>query len=92
MNWNQVYPYIIVWALLLAAFFWFIVRPKRVAMKQHKEFLESLKRGDRVITAGGIYGEIVDLQEDTVTLRIAREVEITFDRRAIRRRQGGDAR
>lgn len=90
MQLNQLYPYIILWVLLLAAFFYFIIRPKRVAVTQHKEFLAGLKRGDKIVTAGGVYGEIVGLQEDTVTLRIAPDVEITLDRRAVRRRQRGE--
>jgi preprotein translocase subunit YajC len=88
---NQLYPYIILWVLLLAAFFYFIIRPKRVAVAQHKEFLAGLKRGDKIVTAGGLHGDIVGLQEDTVTLHIAPGVDITLDRRAVRRRQRGSS-
>jgi preprotein translocase subunit YajC len=86
---KQLLPYIALWVLLLAAFFWFIIRPKKVAATQHKEFLDGLQRGDRVVTAGGIYGEIVGLDDETVRLKVASDVELTFDRRAVRRRQGG---
>lgn len=49
-------------------FYFLLVRPQRRREKEHRNLLSSLKRGDRVITAGGIYGTIEDMTEDSVTL------------------------
>ena len=82
---EQFLPYILFWIAVLVLFFWLVIRPKRRDLAKHKELIESLQRGDRIITAGGIHGEIVGLQEKTVTVRIAPEVEITLERRAVRK-------
>jgi preprotein translocase subunit YajC len=81
-------PYILFWIAVLVVFFWLVVRPKRRDLSQHKALIEGLKRGDRIVTAGGIHGEIVGLQEKTITVRIAPQVEITLERRAVRRLAG----
>jgi len=77
-----------VWLALLGLFYWMVVRPHRQRVSQHQQLMGSLDRGDRVVTAGGLYGEIVGLQEKTVTLEIAKGVQVVLDRRAIRRKCG----
>ena len=77
-----------IWAALLALFFWTVVRPHTRRMSEHKRLMESIGRGDRIVTAGGIYGHVVGLQEKTVTLEIDKGVQVVLDRRAIRRKCG----
>ncbi|MCX7750532.1 MAG: preprotein translocase subunit YajC [Candidatus Bipolaricaulota bacterium] len=52
----------------VAIFYFLLIRPQRRREKEHRNLLSSLKRGDRVLTAGGIYGTIEDISEDSVTL------------------------
>ena len=52
--------------------------------------LDSLKKGQKVLTIGGIHGEIVTLSEDTAVLRVAEKVEMTFARSAIAQVLGKD--
>jgi len=47
-----------------------LVRPQRKRQKEHQQLVEELRRGDRVITAGGIYGEIESLSEDSVVIKV----------------------
>lgn len=55
--------------LLIFVVFWlFIIRPKQKQMKKENEFRNNLKKGDKVITAGGIHGKIVGIQDKTVFL------------------------
>jgi len=55
--------------LLIFMVFWlFIIRPKQKQMKKENEFRNNLKKGDKVITAGGIHGKIIGIQEKTVFL------------------------
>ncbi len=62
----------LIWMVLLIAIFYFLLyRPQQKQRKQHEEFLKNLKKGDRVITAGGIIGEIKSIEEDIVSLKVA---------------------
>jgi preprotein translocase subunit YajC len=79
------------WFVLLGLFFWLVVRPHKRRVAEHQKLMEDVQRGDRVVTAGGLYGYIVGLQEKTVTLEIDKGVQVTLDRRAIRRKCGEGA-
>lgn len=60
--------------VLIFVVFWFmLIRPQRKKDKQVKEMLNNLKAGDRICTIGGIYGTIVGLKDDTVTLSVGRD-------------------
>ncbi len=60
------------WMILLFAIFYFlIIRPQQKQRKKHEEFLKNLKKGQFVITSGGIIGEIKGISDDTVNLKIA---------------------
>ena len=64
-------------------FYFLIIRPQQKARKRHLEFLANLKKGDKVITSGGIWGTVVDIGEKTVTLRVDANTRITFTKEAI---------
>jgi len=59
--------------LIFVVFYFFLIRPQRKKDKKVKEMLNNLKAGDRVCTIGGIYGTIVGLKDDTVTLSVGRD-------------------
>jgi len=59
--------------LIFVVFSFFLIRPQRKKDKKVKEMLNNLKAGDRVCTIGGIYGTIVGLKDDTVTLSVGRD-------------------
>ena len=59
--------------LIFVVFWFFLIRPQRKKDKKVKEMLNSLKAGDRVCTIGGIYGTIVGIKDDTVTLAVGRD-------------------
>ena len=72
--------------LLLAMFgfmYFLLIRPQRQQQRKHAELLSSLKPGDEVVTAGGIYGEVVQLDAERVMLEIDEDVRIAVARRAI---------
>ncbi|BDG60797.1 preprotein translocase subunit YajC [Caldinitratiruptor microaerophilus] len=70
--------------IALFALLWFLmIRPQQVQAKKRQEMLNSLRKGDRVITIGGIHGTILDLDPETITLRVADGVDITVQRSAI---------
>ena len=72
--------------LLLAMFgfmYFLLIRPQRQQQRKHAELLSALKPGDEVVTAGGIYGEVVQLDAERVMLEIDEDVRIAVARRAI---------
>ncbi len=74
----------ILWFVVLIAIFWFLLlRPQRQEQKRREEMIKSLQRGARVVTMGGLHGTIVDLAEDTAILRIADKVEVTVSRSSV---------
>jgi preprotein translocase subunit YajC len=56
-------------ALFIGIFYFLLIRPQRQQQKKHKDLLESLQRGDQVVTSGGIMGEVVHIKEGEVTIR-----------------------
>lgn len=69
--------------LLFAVFYFILIRPQQKRQKEHKRLLESLKKGDKVVTTGGIHGTIVGLSDTVVTTEIADKVKVKVDRNCI---------
>jgi preprotein translocase subunit YajC len=69
--------------VMFAIFYFLLIRPQQKRAKQHKELVESLKAGDQVVTAGGIHGKVVAVQDSLVTLEIASNVRIKISRSSI---------
>ena len=69
--------------LMIVIFYFMLYRPQKKQQKERNELLSSLKKGQKVVTIGGIYGEIVSLTEDHVMLQVADKVEMRFARTAI---------
>ena len=56
-------------ALVIGIFYFLIIRPQRRQQEQHRQLLASLQRGDRVVTSGGLVGEVIHIKDDEVTLK-----------------------
>ena len=69
--------------LIVVVFYFFMIRPQMKRQKEVRKFRESLAKGDKVVTTGGIYGKIVEVKETTIILEIAKEVNITVDKNGI---------
>ena len=69
--------------VLIAIFYFFMIRPQSKKQKQIKKFREGLSVGDKVITAGGIYGKIKDIKETTILLEISDNVKIRIDKNSV---------
>ena len=66
--------------ILFAIFYFLLIRPQQKKAKEHREMIAGLKKGDRVITAGGIYGVIQSIDDSTIGLEIAEKVKIKIAR------------
>lgn len=69
--------------LIFLVFYFLLIRPQQKKAKEHQNYLANLKRGDRVITGGGIYGQITGLTDTAVTLEVAENVRIKVSRAAV---------
>jgi preprotein translocase subunit YajC len=75
--------------ILIMAVLWFImIAPQRKQQKQREVMLKSLKKGDKVITVGGMHGEIVDLDDEEVRLRVTDKIELKFTRGSVSKVKG----
>ena len=71
--------------LMVAVFYFLLIRPQRKKDKKVKEMLAALKKGDRICTIGGIYGTITSIKDDTITLAVGGDrTEMVIARWAIR--------
>ena len=68
---------------LIAIFYFLMIRPQQKKQKKIKEFRESIKVGDRVITAGGIHGKVTSIKDDTFSIAIAPDVNIKIDKGSV---------
>jgi len=69
--------------LLIAIFYFLIMRPQRRQQKRHQELMQELKRGDKVITTGGIYGIVESLSDDSVVLKVESGATIRVARASV---------
>jgi preprotein translocase subunit YajC len=69
--------------LIFAVFYFLLIRPQQKKAKDHQIYLSNLKKGDQVVTSGGIHGEITGLTEKIVTLEIADNLRIKVSRQYI---------
>lgn len=69
--------------LIFAVFYFLLIRPQQQKAKAHKAMLGNLKRNDEVVTAGGLYGKIVEIGETDIRLEIASNVRVRIDRSRI---------
>ena len=65
---------------IIIIFYLFLIRPQVKKQKEARNFRSALKKGDKVLTVGGIYGKITDIKDTTVTLEIAENVRIKVDK------------
>jgi preprotein translocase subunit YajC len=64
--------------LIFVVFYFLLIRPQQKRAKEHRQMIENLKKGDKVITSGGIYGVVESVSNNTVVLKIAENVKVKF--------------
>ena len=70
--------------LFMVVIFYFLLwRPQKKQQKERANLLGSLKKGQKIVTIGGIYGEIVELDDEKVKVQVSEKVELTFARTAV---------
>ena len=70
-------------ALIFVVMWFFMIRPQRKQQKELQNFRDSLKKGDKVVTVGGIFGTVAEIKENTVIIEVDNNVKIRVSRNAL---------
>lgn len=71
--------------MMFLIFYWLVFRPQAKARKAHEQMIKNLKKHDEVVTSGGMFGTVVNVKSDAVTLRVDENVRIDVEKSAIAR-------
>jgi preprotein translocase subunit YajC len=77
------YQGIIMMVVIFAIFYFIMIRPQQKKMKDHKKMLDAIKKGDDIVTAGGIFGTVEGVNNDTLTIKIAEGVKVKITRGSV---------
>ena len=78
---------LVFFAAIFGIFYFLLIRPQQKQKREREFMLSRVKKGDRIVTTGGLHGTVVGLGESTVTVKIADQVKVELDRSAIGRVQ-----
>ena len=82
---SQLMPTLVMFAAMFAIFYFLMTRPQQRQKAERERMLRAIKRGDRVVTTSGLFGTVTNLSDTTVTLRVADQVKLDFERGAVAR-------
>jgi preprotein translocase subunit YajC len=74
---------LIMFAAIFAIFYFMIIRPQQKRAKERQKLLTALKKGDKIVTSGGMHGTIAGLDEKTCLIDVGNNVKIKFERSAV---------
>ncbi|MBE9509827.1 MAG: preprotein translocase subunit YajC [Bacteroidetes bacterium] len=69
--------------LIIVVFYFFMIRPQVQKQKDLRKYRESLNKGDKIITTGGIYGKVVDIKDNTIIIDVGEQVRLKIDKSAV---------
>ncbi len=76
---------VVMWVGIIGVFYFFMIRPQQKKQKELKTLLSAIKKGDQVVTIGGIHARVYNVEETLVTLELDKGVKLTVDKSAIAR-------
>lgn len=71
--------------LVFVVFYFFMIRPQMKRQKELTNFRSSIAKGDKIVTTGGIYGKVIEVTDNVVTIEIANDVKVKVDKNAVLR-------
>jgi preprotein translocase subunit YajC len=77
------YSSLILFAAMGLVFYFFMIRPQQKKQKEQKKFRDELKKGDSVVTIGGLHGRVYAVDADTITLDVDKGIKLVFEKSAI---------
>lgn len=82
-NGGNQYTSLIMIGGMIAIFYFFFIRPQQKKQKEQKKFIEAIKKGDQVVTMGGIHGKVVSVDGDTLTLDVDRGNKLVIEKSSV---------
>jgi len=94
---SQLITMLVTFGLIIVVFYFLVIRPQNRKQKDAKRMLESVRKGDRVVTIGGMHGFVESVKDDAVVLKVDDNVKLKFNKSAIsqvleRRDDSGDSK
>ncbi len=86
------WQWIVFLVLIVGVFYFIMIRPQQKRQKEHRQLMEELKRGDKVITAGGIYGQIETVSDEDVVIKVESGTTIRVARNSVSVKQSEETR
>lgn len=74
---------LVMFLLIIAIFYFLILRPQQKRQKERQKMLDAVKKGDKIVTAGGLHGTVAGVEEKTLLIQVADNVKLKFDRSAV---------
>ena len=74
---------LVMFGLIFLIFYFMIVRPQQKRQKERQKMLDAIKKGDKIITAGGMHGTVIGVEDKTVLVQIADNVKVKVDRGSV---------
>ena len=74
---------LLMFGLIIVIFYFMIIRPQSKRQKERQKMLEAMKKGDKVVTSGGIHGKIIAMEDKTVLVEIADNVKVKVEKSAV---------
>ncbi len=69
--------------VMIVAFYFLLIRPQQKKMSEHKKLIAALRRGDKVLTSGGIFGTVTKVEDDMVMVEIAKDVVVKMEKASV---------
>src|SRR6266849_49506 len=82
---SGMYMQVVFFGAIFAIFYFLLIRPQQKQKRDREAMLAAIRKGDRIVTTSGLHGTVLNLNEHTVTLRVADQVKLEFDRSALGR-------
>ena len=74
---------LVMFLLIIAIFYFLILRPQQKRQRERQKMLDAVKKGDKIVTAGGLHGTVAGVEEKTLLIQVADNVKLKFDRSAV---------
>ncbi|MBK6292401.1 MAG: preprotein translocase subunit YajC [Ignavibacteria bacterium] len=80
---GQLIQTVVMFGAVIAIFYFMMIRPQQKRAKEHQKLLASIKKGDAVVTSSGIHGTVYEVDETTITVTIASNTNVKFDKSSV---------
>jgi preprotein translocase subunit YajC len=86
-TWDSLWPMLVFLVVIFAMFYFLMIRPQRKRQKEQEQMLQALQKGDKIVTAGGIYGTIESVGEDSLLIKVEGGTTLRVARNSVALRQ-----